>query len=198
MNTPKPYTYLIKFKPTGQYYYGSRTKNVRLGRLPEDDLMVKYPTSSKYIKGLIKQHGIDAFEWEVRKTFNTADEAAAWETRVLKRCKVLEDNCWLNKNIAGYIVPTEESTKKISEFHKGKAKSEEHRQKISAALTGKVRSKEHAEKLSKALKGKMSGVNNPMYGKRCTDERRRKISEANRSEERRVGKECRSRWSPYH
>ena len=25
-----------------------------------------------------------------------------------------------------------------------------------------------------------------------------KISEAERSEERRVGKECRSRWSPYH
>ena len=25
-----------------------------------------------------------------------------------------------------------------------------------------------------------------------------KISEINRSEERRVGKECRSRWSPYH
>ena len=24
------------------------------------------------------------------------------------------------------------------------------------------------------------------------------ISEKNRSEERRVGKECRSRWSPYH
>ena len=24
------------------------------------------------------------------------------------------------------------------------------------------------------------------------------VSEVNRSEERRVGKECRSRWSPYH
>ena len=28
--------------------------------------------------------------------------------------------------------------------------------------------------------------------------RKRKRSEAQRSEERRVGKECRSRWSPYH
>ena len=26
----------------------------------------------------------------------------------------------------------------------------------------------------------------------------RKVNEAHRSEERRVGKECRSRWSPYH
>ena len=30
------------------------------------------------------------------------------------------------------------------------------------------------------------------------DEEERKFHIANRSEERRVGKECRSRWSPYH
>src|SRR2546425_7783602 len=30
------------------------------------------------------------------------------------------------------------------------------------------------------------------------NERRKKIAEEYRSEERRVGKECRSRWSPYH
>ena len=29
-------------------------------------------------------------------------------------------------------------------------------------------------------------------------ERRNRLKEAGRSEERRVGKECRSRWSPYH
>ena len=30
------------------------------------------------------------------------------------------------------------------------------------------------------------------------EEAKRKVYELNRSEERRVGKECRSRWSPYH
>ena len=32
----------------------------------------------------------------------------------------------------------------------------------------------------------------------CMDETARKMLPYNRSEERRVGKECRSRWSPYH
>ena len=31
-----------------------------------------------------------------------------------------------------------------------------------------------------------------------TDDRQRNTSDTSRSEERRVGKECRSRWSPYH
>ena len=31
-----------------------------------------------------------------------------------------------------------------------------------------------------------------------TDPKRKLIGDAERSEERRVGKECRSRWSPYH
>src|ERR1044071_5010136 len=35
-------------------------------------------------------------------------------------------------------------------------------------------------------------------GERVYEVIRRHLSESNRSEERRVGKECRSRWSPYH
>ena len=36
-------------------------------------------------------------------------------------------------------------------------------------------------------------IGNPVY-----PPARRKLAEHGRSEERRVGKECRSRWSPYH
>ena len=32
----------------------------------------------------------------------------------------------------------------------------------------------------------------------CSEENRSSLDEWLRSEERRVGKECRSRWSPYH
>jgi hypothetical protein len=178
----RPYTYLIKFKPTGQFYYGSRFKNVRLGVNPEDDLMLHYTTSSDTINDLINEHGLDAFEWEVRKTFDTPKQAADWETRVLKRCKVLEDKKWLNGNIAGYIVPTEESCKKISDFHKDKPKSEEHKKNLSKSQKGKPKkstvyqSQEYRQKMSQ-LK---SGPNNGMYGKGCTEERARKIGEANK------------------
>ncbi len=176
----KPYTYLIKFKPTGQYYYGSRVKNVKLNRLPADDLMVKYFTSSDYIQNLINEFGLENFEWEVRREFDSIKEASEWETKVLKRCKVLESDKWLNRNIAGYIPPTVESVKKISDFHKGKPKTESHKQKISASLTGKVRSKEHSNNLSKSLTGKMSGEKNPMYGKPYDPIRAERIGDANR------------------
>jgi hypothetical protein len=175
----KPYTYLIKFKPTGQCYYGSRFKNVRLGINPEDDLMINYPTSSKYIRSLIDEHGLDAFEWEVRKTFDTPEQATNWESRVLKRCRVLESDKWLNQNVAGHIVLTEDGRQKISEYHKDKPKSKEHKKKLSESQKGKPKkstvyqSPEYRSLMSK-LK---SGSNNPMYGKHHSEETKAKIGE---------------------
>lgn len=178
----RAYTYLIKFKPTGQYYYGSRYKNVRLGINPEDDLMITYTTSSKDINSLIAEHGIEAFEWEVRRTFDTPEQATAWETRVLRRCRVLEDKKWLNGNIAGHILPTEQSRKKISEAHSGKPKTEEHKKNLSKSQKGKpkVNSKNQTSEYRALMSRLKSGPNNPMYGKGCTEERARKIGEANK------------------
>ena len=166
----KPYTYLIKFKPTGQFYYGSRFKNVRLGLNPEEDLMLHYTTSSNTINYLINEHGLDAFEWEVRRIFDTPEQASDWEIRVLKRCKVLEDKKWLNGNIAGYIVPTEESRKKISDYHKDKPKTEEHKKNLSKSQKGSKR-----PWASKNLPEDTTGENNGMYGKHHSDETKAKI-----------------------
>lgn len=174
-NNMKPYTYLIKFKPTGQCYYGSRYKNVRLGINPEDDLMIKYQTSSKDINDLIAQYSLEAFEWEVRRTFDTAEQAIDWETRVLKRCKVLESEKWFNGNIAGYILPTEESRKKISDYHKGKPKSEEHKKNLSKSQKGSKRPWS-INNLPNDTKGEKNG----RYGKEVTNETRQKISESNK------------------
>ena len=182
MNNIKPYTYLIKFKLTNKCYYGSRVKNVRLGLTPEQDLMLNYTTSSKEINSLIKTHGLDAFEWEVRKTFNTVEEAVEWEKRVLSKCKVLHnrDN-WFNGNVAGYIIPTEEGLKKISDFHKGKAKSDEHKQRISEANKGRKKSVEQIAKMSANMMGKYAGDKNPMAGP-CSEERRANISKARKGQ----------------
>lgn len=178
----KPYTYLIKFKPTGQCYYGSRYKNVRLGLNPEDDLMIEYSTSSTDINDLIEQYGLEAFEWEVRRMFDTPEQATDWEKRVLKRCKVLESEKWFNGNIAGYIVPTEKSRKKISEYHSGKPKSEEHKKKLSEVQQGSKRpwAKHNLPK-------DVTGSNNPMYGKQHSEKTKRKISEANKAKGHMIG-----------
>lgn len=175
----KPYTYLVKHKPTGRVYYGMRVANKVDA---EQDLWQHYFTSSPKIQQLIEETGRESFDIEIRKVFETKEQAVAWETRVLRRCRVLEDDRWINQNIAGYIVPTEESRRKISEFHTGKAKSDEHKKNLSESQKGKPKkstahqSQEYRQKMS-LLK---SGANNGMYGKGCTAERAAKIGAANK------------------
>lgn len=153
----KPYTYLIKHRPTGKVYYGFRAANKVE---PHEDLWEHYFTSSPGVQKLIEETGADSFDVEVRKVFETKEQAVVWETKVLRRCKVLHDDRWLNQNVAGYIVPTEESRKKISDYHKDKPKSEDHKEKISQSQKGSKRpwSKQNLPKNTK-------GENNGMYGK---------------------------------
>ena len=175
----KPYTYLIKHKPTGKVYYGFRSANKHE---PHKDLWKTYFTSSPKVKQLIEETGIDSFDVEVRKVFKTKEDAVKWETRVLRRCKVLHNDKWINQNISGYVIPTEESNKKISEFHRGKPKTEEHKRKLSLSQKGKPKtnSKNQTPAYKELMSKLKSGVNNPMYGKGCSKERARKIGEANK------------------
>ena len=90
---------------------------------------------------------------------------------------------------------TEETKQKLSKIHKGKVLSEETKRKLSIANQGKtisdwqkqrisefnkgkIVSQESKKKMSDAHKGKQVGELNPMYGKKQTDETKKKISEA--------------------
>jgi hypothetical protein len=173
----KPYTYLIKHRPTGQVYYGVRSAN-KVD--PHEDLWNKYYTSSPKVQKLIEETGKESFDVEVRRVFETKEQAVVWETKVLRRCKVLHDPKWINQNVAGYIIPTEESNKKISDFHKDKPKSDEHRLNLSLSQKGKpkVNSKNQTPEYRALMSKLKSGENNPMYGKGCTPERAANISAA--------------------
>jgi hypothetical protein len=175
----KPYTYLIRHRPTGKVYYGFRCAN-RVD--PHEDLWKHYFTSSPKVQQLIEETGVDSFDTEIRRVFETKEQAVDWETRVLTRCKVLQDERWINQNVAGYIVPTEESRKKISDYHKYKPKTEEHKEKIRQGNIGKKkppRGQEYRDLMS-TLK---SGSNNPRYGAEVSEETRRKISEAKKGKQ---------------
>ena len=168
----KPYTYLIKHRPSGQVYYGVRTANA----VPaHEDLWNKYFTSSNTVKQLVEETGADSFDYEVRREFDTAEQAIAWESKVLRRVCVLEKEQWINANIAGYIIPTDQSRRKISEYHRGKPKSEEHRAKIAAAITGIQREPRNEEYRSKMSAAK-SGAGNGMYGRKHSTETLSKMS----------------------
>jgi hypothetical protein len=178
----KPYTYLIKHRPTGKVYYGYRSAN-RVE--PAEDLWKHYFTSSLGVQQLIEETGADSFDVEIRRIFETKEQASAWETRVLRRCRVLEDDRWLNQNIAGYIVPTQESRKKISEAHKDKPKSEEHKQNLSKSQKGrpKVNSKNQTPEYRELMSKLKSGAGNGRYGKEVSEETRRRISEAKKGKQ---------------
>jgi hypothetical protein len=182
INQVKPYTYLVKHKVTGKAYYGSRCQNVtKFNRTPAEDFWNHYTTSSENINNInniIATEGKDAFDYEIRRTFNSVEEMANWETRVLTRSRVLErQDRWMNGNVAGYKIVTEAGSKKISATHKDKPKSAEHKKNLSLSQKGKpknyVQTEEHRRKNSKANSGK----NNPMYGP-CSEERAANISAA--------------------
>jgi hypothetical protein len=183
LNKIKPYTYLVKFKPTGKVYYGSRCQNAtKFNRTPAEDFWHRYTTSSENINALIVEYGKDAFEYEIRRTFNSVEEMADWETRVLTRCRVLErQDRWMNGNVAGKKILTEAGAKVISATHKNKPKSEEHRKKIKLSNIGKnkgrIPSDEHRRKNSEAHKGEK----NSMYGP-CSEERAANISAAKKAQ----------------
>jgi hypothetical protein len=181
MNNYKAYTYLLKFKLSGKVYYGVRFKNIRLKRHPHEDFMIQYTTSSKQINDLINEYGIDSFEYEIRKVFNSPEHAIAWETKVLRRCNVLKrQDIWYNANIAGYKVTTPKGRKSISNRHTGIPKTTEHKAKISAQMRGikknYIQSAEQRQKNSEAHKGK----NHPMYGVILSPEERLKRGAKNK------------------
>jgi len=179
LNKIKPYTYVVKHKSTGKAYYGSRCKNyTKLNRTPAEDFWKHYTTSSENINNIIEQEGKDAFDYEIRRTFDTVEEMANWETRVLTRSKVLErQDVWMNGNVAGKKILTEAGSKKISETHKDKPKTKEHKQKLRESNIGKNKGRKQTEEHRKANSKANSGANNPMYGP-CTKERAENISKA--------------------
>jgi len=179
INQVKPYTYLVKHKATGKVYYGSRCKNfTKFNRTPLEDFWNHYTTSSENINNIIKQEGKDAFDFEIRRTFDSIEKMAIWETKVLKRSRVLErQDIWLNGNIAGKKILTESGAKKISETHKDKPKSEAHKKKLSNSNIGKNAGRIQTAAHRKLNSEANSGKNNAMYGP-CSPERAANISAA--------------------
>jgi hypothetical protein len=178
-----PFTYLVKHIPTNRYYYGVKFKK---GCHP-NDLWTKYFTSSKKVKGLIKKYGKKSFQFEIRKTFKTAQQAMAWEFKVLRRMKVVERKDFLNQSDNKRIDPKLLSKMRMGKGNPmyGKKMTEKHKLKIKNTLIKRYKKIEHHTKgrkhtpaflrfLSKINKGK----NNKMYGVKMSKESRKKMSVA--------------------
>jgi hypothetical protein len=153
-----PYTYLLRNKITGERYYGVR---YALGCDPAE-LWVSYFSSSGHVSQRIKEHGLESFEFEVRRVFSEAKQARDWEERVLRRLDVLHRADWLNQNVCGKFLvegPQSEEHKK----HRAEAMeqawargafaevdfchTEEERKATSVRFKGVPKTEEHKAKL---------------------------------------------------
>ena len=186
-NIYTPFTYHIAWTNIDKHYYGVRYAE---GCQPSD-LWSSYFTSSKLVFDYRQQYG-EPDVIEIRRTFDDADSAVAWEHKVLQRLNVLESDNWLNQCIGGekmlFKKHTLETRAKMSAINKGennpnygksphnrgKSTSPETKAKQSAANKGKTKSLETRAKMSAARKG----TNNPNYGKSPSSETRAKMSAA--------------------
>jgi group I intron endonuclease len=112
------------------------------------------------------------------------------------RQKMSESRTGSGNNMYGKT-HSEEARKKISKAHKGKKLSEDHKAAFSLTWKGKKFSEEHKRKISEALKGRVfseehkkniseakalqnKGENNPMFGKKHSEETKAKMRKAKR------------------
>lgn len=182
-----PYTYVVKFKPTGQLYYGVSFGHNRHKVANPAQLWVTYFTSSNIVRSLIREHGQTAFEYQVRRTFSTKEQALAWENKVLRRLNAAASADWLNRSNGGRSFYIDETTRqKMSEARKGKPSpkkgkpiSAEQKAKISAGRKGLKVGIEH----NQARSARMTGEGNHMHGKKQSPETRAQIAEAARRRE---------------
>lgn len=114
------YTYLLKHIPTNTFYYGVRFAE---GCHPDEFWKTYFTSSKKKIPELREQYGDDSFEFQIRRTFIDRQKAVDWESKVLRRMKVLKfPEIWLNRTDNRAILnevgpnkgkPLPESTKKV-------------------------------------------------------------------------------------
>lgn len=121
MTNWKPYTYKVTHIESGKFYYG-----VKYGKDADPDTLFKdYFTSSKVVKLMLVNEGVNAFDYEVRRTFETAIAAQEWEERVLTKV-VSWGNC-LNQTISHKHYLEREAKRQAAKESKSNKKRKMHK-----------------------------------------------------------------------
>lgn len=184
------YTYVIGWKKEHKFYYGVRYAN----GCQISDLWTTYFTHSTKIPTMRKLYG-EPDLIKIHRTFSNKDEAILFEEQMLRRLINKKQHIWLNRNISGAIIMTNEVRQKISKSLTGKKKARRtatHKKNLSKALEGrygekasfygKTHSTETKKKISQSRKGKCVGKDNPNYGKKFSAEHRKKLSESHKGQ----------------
>lgn len=181
----KPYTYIISHKPSGVKYYG-----VQYGKKAHpNNLGVTYFSSSKFLKKLIEEEGIDNFEFSVRKIFTDKKSAVTWERKFLERIDAKSSPMWFNKyNGTGAINPGGYKFDEVTRTRMRKPKSSEHRAKLAEHLKS-VRSNKWSEERRQNYSDNHSGENHPTFGLKRPELTERNKARRGKTREELYGKE---------
>lgn len=180
--------YCITHKESGKVYVGQTVKTLhirKLGHLRDVKNGSKYP-----LHRAIRKYGEDGFEWSILCECNTKEELDKKEKYYIKKYRAKRTGCYnLTDGGEGGDVftnnPNKDSIrKKLSIAAKGRVISDEIRKKISISQKGIKRPQTSGElnpskrpDVIKKLREINMGEKNPMYGKKFTDEQKRKVSE---------------------
>lgn len=158
----KAYTYIVTHIPSNRCYYGSRKSSTF-------DLFKSYFTSSKLIKRLIEEEGVENFTYELRRIFPSYEKARLWETKFLRKVNAVTNNKFFNQAISAPRICSKDSVseqirrRKISASMVKRWTNEEYRNKFQ---TEEIKS--HLRRiglLSSKNKGKKRGRKKTIYKK---------------------------------
>ena len=162
LNTIPAYVYKIRHIPSGQYYFGFRKAHIKVNRTPEQDFLIYYYSSSKVIRSMIKEYGINQFDCSIIYQDTNSNEAFWYEQDLIKRH--WNDPLMINKQYRdrfsskGVFLSkghTTESKLKISKAHKGKIILKESIEKMVATRTARGNYKHDSNFVEKMLSTKM-------------------------------------------
>lgn len=131
-----PFSYHLYHIPTQKHYYG-----IKFSKGCHPDMLWKtYFSSSKIVKMLISEHGLESFIVKIRKTFKNAESALLWEHKVLRRINAAARDEWINRHNGGKT------------FRAPMNHSEETKNAIKSKMIGRTYSEETKRKMGDAAK----------------------------------------------
>ena len=143
----KSYVYKITFLDTGEYYIGSRGSNINDGVKPEKDLWVRYFSSSRAFKKMIREYGKAAFEPEIMSKHK--DEALAHKAAEKLIGKHLDNELCLNNKFQredGVTYEQEQERRRIADEEKAKKLETKKRRSEAQKKAWEKRRKKQEEK----------------------------------------------------
>lgn len=180
--------YKITNKINGKVYIGQTIQSLKSRKRDHRNKVDRL--SNLYLYRAFKKYGFAAFEWQEIDQAISKTELDEKEKFYIERFQAVDREYGYNMTCGGEGgKQTEEVRRRIGASNRGRVKSEEERKKLSISLKGKYTKekaswwgRKHTDEQKRKISEAQLGAKNHMYGKKASEETRQKKSEAIRGE----------------